>query len=274
MSIYFLISAVVLSLRKICPAANASVSAKPNIIFILTDDLGYGDIGLFFQNLRQKNNDRSQPWHLTPKLDGMAAEVIKLTDHYCAAPVCAPSRASLLLGVHQGHANIRDNQFDDALENNHTLATILKVAGYKTAAIGKWGLQGKSAAAWPAYPTKRGFDDFFGYVRHADGHEHYPKEGLYRGPKELWENEIEISATLDKCYTTDLFSARAKKYILDQHANNPAQPFFMYLAFDTPHAVDELPTQAYPSGSGKNGGLKWLGKSGNMINTASGKIDS
>ena len=108
----------------------------------------------------------------------------------------------------------------------------------------------------------------------ATEHEHYPKEGLYRGAKEVWENDQEISAQLDKCYTTDLFAAGAKKFIIDQHTTNSSKPFFIYLAFDTPHAVDELPTQAFPSGKGTNGGLRWLGKSGQMINTASGKIDS
>lgn len=258
------------------PDSWAAGPKKPNIIFILTDDLGYGDVGVFFQNLRQTKNNRAKPWHLTPKLDAMAAEGIKLTDHYCAAPVCAPSRASLMLGVHQGHSNVRDNQFDKALENNHTLATVLKTAGYSTAIFGKWGLQGKgvNASEWPAYPTKRGFDYFLGYVRHKDGHEHYPKEGLYRGQMEVWENNDEISATLDKCYTADLFAARAKKFIIDQSATNSAKPFFIYLAFDTPHAVDELPTQAYPAKSGVKGGLQWLGTPGKMINTASGKIDS
>ena len=181
-----------------------------------------------------------------------------------------------MLGVHQGHANVRDNQFDKALENNHTLASVLKQGGYATVAIGKWGLQGtgNSPVEWPAYPTKRGFDDYFGYVRHGDGHEHYPKEGLYSGKKEVWENNREISSNLDKCYTADLFTARAKKWILNHEAASPTQPFFLYLAYDTPHAVQELPTQAYPSGGGINGGLRWLGTPGHMINTASGTIDS
>src|SRR4029453_9268074 len=155
----------------IAPLSGSAVDvppSKPNIIFILTDDLGYGDYGVFFQNLRQEKGDRSEPWHFTPQIDKMAAEGLQLRHHYCPAPVCAPSRASLLLGVHQGHANVRDNQFDKALENNHTLATVLKQAGYATAAIGKYGLQGGGGnpAAWPAYPTKRGFDYYFGYVRH------------------------------------------------------------------------------------------------------------
>jgi arylsulfatase A-like enzyme len=251
-------------------------AAPPNILFILTDDLGYGDVGVFFQNAQHSRRDPGAPSHFTPNIDSLANQGMQLTGYYCPAPVCAPSRASLMLGVHQGHANIRDNQFDKALESNHTIASVLRQAGYATVAIGKWGLQGKgtSAAQWPAYPTKRGFDYYFGYVRHSDGHEHYPKEGIYQKPKEVWDNEKEISADCDKCYTTDLFTARAKKWITDHRATKPGQPFFMYLAYDTPHAVLELPTQAYPKGDGTNGGLQWIGSPGHMINTASGRPDS
>ncbi len=241
---------------------------RPNIVFILADDLGNGDLGVFHQNQRRDSGDRSKPWHRTPNIDRLAAEGIALPHHYCAAPVCAPSRASLLTGLHQGHANVRDNQFDKALEDNHNLATVLKAAGYATACIGKWGLAGKSPE-FPAHPLHRGFDEFFGVLRHTDGHDHYPKEGPYRGPKEIWENHREISTGLDKCYTTDLFTARAKHWIAKQHDTKPKQPFFLYLAFATPHAVLELPTQPYPAD-----GLQWLGKPGHMINTASGAIDS
>ncbi|MCH5598236.1 sulfatase-like hydrolase/transferase [Niabella ginsengisoli] len=165
----------------------AQTSKKPNIIFILVDDLGYGDLGAFFQNQRKQNGDKSEPWLLTPQLDKMAADGAMLTEHYTAAPVCAPSRASLLTGMSQGHANVRDNQFDKALENNYTMGNVMQLSGYSTAAIGKWGLQGKSKTGtkWPAHPLKRGFDYYFGYIAHGDGHEHYPKEGLYRKPKKF-----------------------------------------------------------------------------------------
>ncbi len=252
-------------------------NSKPNIIFILMDDLGYGDLGAFFQNQRKAKGDRSKPYLFTPQLDKIAAEGAMLTNHYAAAPVCAPSRASLLLGLSQGHANVRDNQFDKELENNYTLGNVLKDVGYKTAAIGKWGLQGKDTPApnWPAHPLKRGFDYFFGYIAHGDGHEHYPKEGIYRSPKKVWENYEEISSKLDKCYTGDLFTAVAKKYIIEHVKDRKAnEPFFMYLAYDTPHAVLELATQAYPAGGGLKGGVQWLGKPSMMINTASGEPDS
>ena len=116
-------------------AAMAAPEKKPNIIFILADDLGYGDLGVFYQNARRAAADRAAPWHFTPHLDGMAAAGARLTNQYVGAPVCAPSRSTLLLGVHQGHANVRDNQFDKALESNHTLATVLHQAGYATAII-------------------------------------------------------------------------------------------------------------------------------------------
>jgi arylsulfatase A-like enzyme len=268
-------------------AAGPALGSHPNIIFILTDDLGYGDIGVFYQNQRQAEG---KPAEVTPNLDAMAAQGIQLRDHYTSAPVCAPARGTLLAGVDQGHAGVRDNQFDKALEDNHTLATVLKAAGYTTAAIGKWGLQGTAEipaseesgtthagdnpALWPAYPTKRGFDYFFGYVRHRDGHEHYPAEGKYDGHKQVWDMDHEISASLKGCYTADLWTARAKKWIADQHTAAPDKPFFLYLAYDTPHAVLEYPAAPYPKGGGLTGGLQWLGQPGNMISTASGTPDS
>ncbi len=249
---------------------------QPNIIFILTDDLGYGDLGVFFQNQRKKASDRSEPWTSTPNIDRLAASGALLPQHYCAAPVCAPARASLLLGRHQGHANVRDNQFDKALDNNHTIASVLRTAGYTTSTFGKWGLQGAgNPPDWPAHPLNRGFDYYMGMIRHADGHEHYPKEGVYRGAKQVWENRTNIADKLDKCYTADLWTAATKKWIIDfEKENNSVKPFFIYLAYETPHAVIELPTQAYPAGGGLKGGMQWLGEPGHMINTASGKVDS
>ncbi|HLR25332.1 MAG TPA: sulfatase-like hydrolase/transferase [Fodinibius sp.] len=118
------------------PSANDS-NGRPNIIFILTDDLGYGDLGINYQNKRAKE---VRPAHKTPKLDQVAAEGVRFNRHY-APPICAPSRASLLQGVHQGHAQVRNNQFDKALSDNHNIATVLKAAGYATGLIGKYWLQ-------------------------------------------------------------------------------------------------------------------------------------
>ncbi|OAM90792.1 sulfatase-like hydrolase/transferase [Termitidicoccus mucosus] len=280
--------AAVLALAATAAAASAAPGdaplppPRPNIIFILADDLGYGDLGSFFQNARRDSGDRAAPWHATPKLDRMAAGGARLTHHYCAAPVCAPSRASFLSGRSQGHANVRDNQFDKALDANHTVGTILQRAGYATAAIGKWGLQGDGEApGWPAHPLNRGFDYYYGCIRHIDGHEHYPKEqprfakkAAARGPVRLWENHADVTAALDKCYTTDLYTARAKRWIVDHKKSAPGKPFFIYLAYDTPHAVLELPAQPYPDGGGLRGGVQWLGTPGRMINTALGEPDS
>ncbi|AGA79630.1 sulfatase-like hydrolase/transferase [Echinicola vietnamensis] len=254
--------------------AKAQSAKSPNIIFVLVDDLGYGDIGVFFQNERKSRNDRSEPWIMTPQLDKMAHGGAMLTDHYTAAPVCAPSRASILMGVNQGHAHVRDNQFDKEIGDNYTMGAVLKAAGYKTIAVGKWGLQGEEEGPdWPTHPLKVGFDEYFGYIRHRDGHEHYPVEGIYRGSTEVY-HDYETVEGLDKCYTGDLFTAKAKDYIIKHRDKSPNQPFFMYLAYDTPHAVLELPTQEYPAGGGLNGGIQWLGKAGEMINTASGEVDS
>lgn len=251
-------------------------ATRPNVIFILTDDLGYGDVGAFFQNFRRAKHDPASPWHMTPHLDAFAAEGMQLRDSYCAAPVCAPSRSSLLTGVTQGHAQVRDNQFDSELARNHTLGSVMKGAGYATAAFGKWGLQGlprqevSSAEQWPGHPLKRGFDFYFGYIRHVDGHFHYP----FEDGREVYENYRNVAAGLKLCYTTDLFTGRCKKWIVDHTKARPEQPFFIYLAYDTPHAKLQNPPCPYPKGGGLDGGVQWLGKAGRMINTAAGEVDS
>ena len=257
---------------------------------MLCDDLGFGDIGAFYQNQRAALHNRTTPFFSTPNIDALARDGARLMQHYSGAPVCAPSRASLLSGLTQGHASVRDNQFDKALADSHTLGTVLKQAGYATAAIGKWGLQGgdwesrnnknpsidappseKAAEyrAWNAFPTNRGFNYFFGYVRHVDGHFHYPKED----GREVWQNDREIAAELDHCYTADLWTAQAKKWITEQTAAHPTQPFFVYLAYDTPHAKLQNPPCPYPAGGGQRGGVQWTGKPHAMLNTATGSVD-
>ena len=270
-----LISIIIIgNLGKGASAQVVNRPTKPNIIFILVDDMGWGDLGVFWQKQRMKQNNRSEPWQFTPSLDKMAANGAMLTNHYCAAPVCAPSRASILLGVSQGHANVRNNQFDKELQDTYTIGSVLQQAGYTTSLIGKWGLQGL-APDWPAHPLNRGFNYCYAYMRHVDGHEHYPKDQVYidRAKKEVWENRTNVIDGLDKCFTTDLWTAKAKQQIIEQ-AKQKDKPFFMYLAYDVPHAVLELPTQAYPKGGGLTGGLQWLNEAHHMINTASGKPDS
>jgi uncharacterized sulfatase len=243
-----------------------ATAQQPNIVFILTDDLGYGDLGVTHQDARAA---AGQPAFDTPELDTLAAQGALLTRHYAGAPVCAPSRASLLTGMHQGHATVRDNQFDKELEDTHTLASVLSEAGYATAVIGKWGIGGTSAP-YNAHPQNRGFDYFFGVMEHGEAHAHYLPEAGHS----IFDGTSTASAGFEKCYSTDLFTARAKKWISDHHTANPTQPFFLYLAYTSPHARLQVPTQAYPAGSGQTGGLQWVGTPGNMINTASGTIDS
>ena len=267
----------------------AKMSKQPNILLIFCDDLGYGDVGVFYQNSRKD----SQPKIKTPHLDQLAKEGIQLRAHYVGAPVCAPSRATLFLGQHQGNAPIRNNQFDKALPDQPTLASTLQQAGYNTGLVGKWGLQGVSkkdasgkkipgnSKSWPSYPTKRGFNYYFGSVAHRDGHEHYPFDLVHfpknKKPVPVWQQDSEISAGLKGCYSTDLFTAASKKFLVDHHKTNPQKPFFLLLSYDTPHAATQIATMPYPEGFGVNGGIQWLGKPGEFINTANpktAKVDS
>jgi len=250
--------------------ATLPLQAAPNIILIMTDDLGYGDIYNLHQHTRDNGagggtagdgiiNGSEPAFIFTPNIDRMAAEGAKLTRHYTSAPVCAPARGSLLQGRDQGHANIRNNSFDKAIANNHTLGTVLKQAGYYTACVGKWGVGGGSGPNAGARPNNRGFDYFYGYMAHGHGHQHYPGNG-----GTVLEQTSTVTSGLANAYTTDLWTAKAKQIIQDRANNHAATPFFLYLAYDAPHAQLQVPTQAYPSGSGTTGGLTW------PLNTNSG----
>ena len=246
---------------------------QPNIILVLVDDMGWGDLGL-----NQPAEHADTPRIDTPVLDRLATQGAQLRRHYTCAPVCAPARASLFTGLHQGHAEvIRNNSFDAALENGHTLASVLKAAGYSTALIGKWGIgggteSGGTPGTCPAWPTKRGFDFFFGYNNHLAGHRHYPKEESNADPEThcnaVWDGDELITDKLDGCYCTDLFTARAKKWIVDQQTADKSKPFFLALTYVAPHARLGIPAGPYPQGGGLNGGVQWLGTPGKMINTA------
>jgi arylsulfatase A-like enzyme len=228
-------------------ATEPTIAQRPNILFIFVDDLGYGDVGVFWQNDRSPG----QPALKTANLDRLAAEGIRLTNHYCASPVCAPSRGSLMQGLNQGHCAIRDNQFDKPLPRNHTLATVLRQAGYDTAAVGKWGLGGTSSP-WPGHPLNRGFNEYYGFLRHGQAHDHYAgnRNGIYDGL-----NEVEQG--IDGAYDSDLFTARAKKFIVDHAERRSDQPFFLYLAYTLPHMKMRLPPGPYPDGLGLHGGNQW-----------------
>jgi arylsulfatase A-like enzyme len=245
------------------PTNANSKTTRPNIILINCDDLGYGDIGCFWQNQKAGTQKFS-----TPGLDAMAAEGVMMTHHYVGAPICASSRASLLQGRHQGHADVRDKDFDKALPNNHSIASVLKSGGYKTVHIGKAGLAGPGEVNLPAHPLLRGFDRFFGYYSHYTSQEHYPQNGTTSARASLFSDYQKITGANVDLYTTDAFTGFAKKTIIEETQNNPNRPFFIYLAHTTPHFPNAVPpTPGYPAGLGLNGGVQWTGPP-SYVNTA------
>lgn len=200
---------------------NAQAQARPNILFILADDLGYGDLGCYGQRQIQ-----------TPALDRLAADGIRFTQAYSGATVCAPSRCSLMTGKHTGHATVRGNKKPEVglLPNEPTVASLLKSAGYSTALFGKWGLGGPGTGS---VPNTRGFDHFFGYLDQQHAHNSYPEH--------LWENQNEFLLTQNwfnqrKVFSNDLFTERTLQFLNHQSAANP---FFIYLTYTIPHADNE-----------------------------------
>ncbi|MEO7101642.1 MAG: sulfatase-like hydrolase/transferase [Luteolibacter sp.] len=254
------------------PVDSSSKVKRPNIIYILADDLGYGDVGCFGQN------QRTGIWKFaTPGLDAMAAQGAKLTHHYVGAPICVSSRCCFLQGRSTGHADVRDGFFDSPLPNNHTLAGTLKSAGYRTVHIGKAGLTGTNPNAPTAHPLNRGFDRFFGYLTHDFAHEHYPRNGNNSVAAKISDDYQFITDAYQDVYTSDVYTAFAKKTIIDETANHPDRPFFIYLSYDTPHFDAQYPpTMNYPAGTGVSGGLQWTG-SPSYVNTATNdptKVDN
>lgn len=193
-----------------------AAAQRPNVILILMDDMGWGDLPSY-QDQRMKEG---LPAMDNPGLRTLASEGMTLTRHYSSAPLCAPARSSLFTGVHQGHAKvIRDRSFDLPIEQAPTLGTVMQSAGYRTALIGKWGIGGGTEHAGTpqestAYPTKRGFDYYFGYLDHVSGHHHYPKEDPNPiSPTKrsgIWDGDKCVTADCDKAYSVDLLTARAK----------------------------------------------------------------
>ena len=208
--------------------------AKPNVIFILTDDLGYGDTGFTWQSGRAEGRPRI----LTPNLDRLAHEGAMLTDHYCAAPVCAPSRASILTGRVQGRCSLRDNCFDQAFSETNTIATVLHGQGYATWAVGKWGVAGggESGQSVSSHPLDRGFDYFYGFLDHMAGHTYYHYQGHIRNAfMGITENRLDATASAEGIYSTDLFAAKTKQLVSEHMARSPEKPFFLFLAMNTIH---------------------------------------
>lgn len=205
----------------------AAGGRRPNIVLMLADDLGWGDLGCYGQRRIR-----------TPHLDRMAERGMRFTQAYAGSSVCAPSRCCLMTGLHNGHGRVRDNlplgiflQPDDL-----TVAEVLKQAGYRTAAIGKWSLG--NPGSW-GLPTMQGFDEFFGYLNQDHAHNYYPEF--------LWENDREVllqgnRANARKQYSPDLFIERALRFTQE----NRQQPFFLYYCPTLPHWSD------YPRDSGRS----------------------
>ncbi|MEP4079060.1 sulfatase-like hydrolase/transferase [Haloferula sp.] len=238
----------------------------PNIIFFLTDDLGYGDLGSFWQDSGSTSSKKFD----TPGLDTMAAEGAKLTHHYIGAPVCASARASFFQGRHQGHSDVRNSQFDKVLADNHTIASVLKSAGYRTIHVGKNGLAGgengtdvtgTGSQNLGGHPLDRGFDEFFGYLFHGDGHEHYPRNGTTEKTAHIYNGYQQVTNASVDLYTTDAWTAYAKDAIIREVQDGDSQPFFLYIAYDSPHFKMQRPAVAYPAletdGNPLTGGVQW-----------------
>ena len=231
---------------------NCFAQSKPNIIYIYADDMGYGELGAYGQTKIK-----------TPNLDRMSAEGMRFTDHYSSAPVCAPARCMLLTGKHGGHTYIHGNYelggFADSLEGGQmplpegifTVGKMMQQAGYKTAAIGKWGL---GMANTTGSPIKQGFDYFYGYLDQKQAHNYYPTH--------LWENDhwdtlqnpvINVHKQLDSTKATlaDFNYYKGKEYApakLTEKAlafieNNKSKQFFLYLPYTLPHLSLQAPDE-------------------------------
>ncbi|MFR9620109.1 MAG: arylsulfatase [Rikenellaceae bacterium] len=203
-----------------CEAApKKSDFGQPNVIFILVDDLGIGDLGCYGQEQIK-----------TPGIDALAASGMKFTTHYSGSTVSAPSRCVLMTGKHTGNSYIRGNsgqtgkdgrKYDrDMIASEVTVAEIFKSKDYKTACVGKWGL---GSPGGQGHPNKQGFDYFFGYLGQANAHYYYPDQ--------LFENNDPVMLN-HEVYSHDLIMEKALKFVED----NANDPFFIYLTPTIPHA--------------------------------------
>lgn len=208
---------------------------QPNILLIVADDLGYGDLGSYGQQEIQ-----------TPHLDQLASEGIRFTDFYAGNTVCAPSRSALMTGLHTGHTPIRGNrrleEFGDTPlpDASVTIAEVLRDAGYRTGLIGKWGLGGVGSEG---EPSRQGFDHYFGYLGQHHPHNYYPEILFRNGERvpldnKLPEGEIGSAAgysVVRNEYSHDLIADEALEFI----AQSADTPFFLALTLTIPHANNE-----------------------------------
>ena len=209
----------------------------PNIVYILADDLGYGDLGCYGQKTLA-----------TPHIDRLALDGMRFTRHYAGSTVCAPSRASLLTGKHAGHISVRGNSPPGQLIKDHeiTIAEALKTSGYVSAVIGKWGVGHPPPLD---DPSRNGFDHHFGYINMWHAHNFYP-EFLYRNGLKMplegnelndelaYPNELPEGTGVAKhkfTYAPNELQKEAIKFIEDHRA----QPFFLFMSLNLPHANNE-----------------------------------
>lgn len=214
-------------------SGSSSSGKKPNIIFMMADDLGYGHLGCYGQEKIK-----------TPHIDRLAREGMRFTQCYAGSPVCAPSRSVLMTGLHAGHTAIRGNYGSGGTpiyDEDVTVAELLKSYGYATGAFGKWGLGDINTSGMP---HKQGFDRFFGYLNQVHAHYYYPWF-LYENDKKylLPGNE----GGKREQYTPDVILGKALEFI-DQ---NKEQPFFLYLPFVLPHVELLVPEESFREYEGK-----------------------
>ncbi len=211
-------------LALLLPGARAA-DAPPNILLILADDLGYGDLGCF-----------GQTRIATPHLDRLASQGVRFTRAYAGSTVCAPSRCALMTGLHTGHARVRGNARVPLAPEDLTIAEVLQSAGYATALVGKWGLGEPDSTG---IPNRQGFDTFFGYLNQGHAHTYYP-EYLWRNERKETlignrDGKVRGVAVDHAQYTPDLFTREAITFI----EANRQRPWFLYLAHTLPHANNE-----------------------------------
>lgn len=204
---------------------SAPAQSRPNVIVIMVDDMGYGDLGCYGSKLIR-----------TPRLDRMAAEGIRFTDFYSGTSVCAPSRAALMTGLHTGHTAVRGNREIKPEgqyplpDSSFTMAELFRSAGYATGGFGKWGLGSPGSSGDPMH---QGFTRFYGYNCQREAHHLYPDH--------LWSDKQRVSLDnrpdQQRQYAPDLIQEQALSFI-SAHAG---KPFFMYLAYTPPHAALQVP---------------------------------
>jgi uncharacterized sulfatase len=216
-------------------AQTASPQRPPNVVVILADDLGYGDLGCYGQKVIQ-----------TPRLDRMAAEGIRLTQFYAGSCVCAPSRYVLMTGTDTGRGHVRGNGgegISSLKKNDDTIPKFMKRCGYRTALCGKWGL-GAAVPGNEGLPRDQGFDLFFGYLNQTHAHNYYPDFLWLDEQKQQLPNIVPPLkkspggvATKKVEYSADLIRDKAFTFIRD--CNERKEPFFLYWASTNPHANNE-----------------------------------